>query len=48
VVLELVDRVSEQVAWQATFDDDVTGRAPTDERIHAAVARLMRDLPRVR
>lgn len=47
VILELVDRETEKVAWQATFDDDVTGHTPTDERIHAAVERLMRDLPRV-
>lgn len=47
VVLELVDQKTDKVAWQATFDDDVTGRTPTDERIHAAVERLMRDLPRV-
>ena len=47
VVLELVDRETEAVAWQANFDDDVTGRTPTDERIREAVERLMRDLPRV-
>lgn len=47
VVLELLDQQSGKVAWQATFEDGVTGRAPTDERIQAAVERLMRDLPRV-
>jgi len=47
VVLELLDQASGRVAWKATFADGVTGRTPTDERIHAAVERLMRDLPRV-
>lgn len=47
VVLELVDQASGAVAWQATFEDDVTGRTPTEDRIRAAVERLMRDLPRV-
>jgi len=47
VVLELVDRKTGDVAWRGVYQDNMTGKAPTPDRIQKAIRQLVRTLPSV-
>jgi hypothetical protein len=47
VVLELVDRKTGEVGWRGVYQDNMTGKAPTPDRIHKAIGQLVKTLPSV-
>lgn len=47
VVLELTDRKTGDVAWHGVYQDNMTGKAPTPDRIQKAIRQLIKTLPAV-
>ena len=45
MVLELTDRKTGDVAWHGVYQDNMTGKAPTPDRIQKAVGQLVKTLP---
>jgi len=45
VILELVDKKTDAVAWHGAYQDNTTGKAPTPERIQKAISQLLKTLP---
>jgi hypothetical protein len=47
VVLELVDRKTGEVGWRGVYQDNMTGKAPTPDRVQKAIRQLLKTLPSV-